>query len=50
MRNFSFLLSAGEFAMAASGGGRRERMLVVYSNGANSAGHLAIHKVVLRYQ
>lgn len=29
--------------------GRREGMLVMYSNGANSAGHLAIYKVVLRY-
>lgn len=45
-----FFLKRRRLTITALEEGRREGMLVMYSNGANSAGHLAIYKVVLRYQ
>ena len=44
------VFGGGRLTTSALEEGRREGMLLVYSNQANSAGHLAIYKVALRYQ
>lgn len=46
----SFQILGGWHTIATLMEGERKGTLVMYSNRANSAGHLAIYKVVLRYQ